>query len=196
MVRSRLLKYLAALAVLAAVYFAAGKLGLKLAVVNASATAVWPCTGLALAAFLILGYRVWPAILAGAFLVNWTTAGSIATSLGISTGNTLEGVVGCFLVTRFAAGRKAFERAQDVFKFAFLAGMVSTAVSATAGVSTLALAGFADWTMYGPIWSTWWVGDAVGALVVTPFVLLWWENPRLHWTRKQMMELTFLLAGL
>src|SRR2546429_2436135 len=96
MVRSRLLKYLAALAVLAAVYFAAGKLGLKLAFVNASATAVWPCTGIALAAFLILGYRVWPAILAGAFLVNWTTAGSVATSLGISTGNTLEGVVGCY----------------------------------------------------------------------------------------------------
>src|SRR5205814_10189078 len=110
MVRSRFLKDLAALAVLAAVYFTAGKLGLKLAFVNASATAVWPCTGLALAAFLILGYRVWPAILAGAFLVDWTTAGSIATSLGISTGNTLEGVVGCFLVTRFAAGRKAFER--------------------------------------------------------------------------------------
>src|SRR5437773_2300775 len=85
MVRSRFLKDLAALAVLAAVYFTAGKLGLKLAFVNASATAVWPCTGLALAAFLILGYRVWPAILAGAFLVNWTTAGSIATSLGIST---------------------------------------------------------------------------------------------------------------
>src|SRR5467141_1822314 len=97
MVRSRLLKDLAALAVLAAVYFAAGKLGLKLAFVNASATAVWPCTGIALAAFLILGYRVWPAILAGAFLVNWTTAGSVATSLGISTGNTLEGVVGCYL---------------------------------------------------------------------------------------------------
>src|SRR5882757_1748514 len=178
MVRSRLLKDLAALAVLAAVYFAAGKLGLKLAFVNASATAVWPCTGIALAAFLILGYRVWPAILAGGFLVNWTTAGSVATSLGISTGNTLEGVVGCYLVTRFAAGRKAFERAQDVFKFAFLAGVVSPAVCATIGVSTLALAGFAGWTIYGSIWSTWWLGDAVGAVVVTPLLILWWENPR------------------
>ena len=196
MVRSRFPKNLLALTILAAVYFAAGKLGLKLAFVNASATAVWPCTGIALTAFLVLGYRAWLAILAGAFLVNLTTAGSVASSLGIAVGNTLEGVVGYYLVDRFAAGRKAFERAQDVFKFAFLAGMVSTAVSATAGVSTLALAGFADWTMYGPIWSTWWVGDAVGALVVTPFVLLWWENPRLHWTRKQMMDLTFLLAGL
>jgi diguanylate cyclase (GGDEF)-like protein len=196
MVRSRFLKDLAALAVLATVYFAAGKLGLKLAFVNASATAVWPCTGIALAAFLLLGYRVWPAILAGAFLVNWTTAGSVATSLGISAGNTLEGVVGCYLVTRFAAGRKAFERAQDVFKFAFLAGVVSTAVSATIGVTTLALAGFASWTIYGSIWSTWWLGDAVGAAVVTPLVILWWENPRLNWTRKQLTELALLFLGL
>jgi diguanylate cyclase (GGDEF)-like protein len=196
MVRSRFLKDLAALAVLAAVYFAAGKLGLKLAFVNASATAVWPCTGIALAAFLILGYRVWPAILAGAFLVNQTTAGSVPTSLGISVGNTLEGVVGCYLVTRFAAGREAFERAQDVFKFAFLAGVVSTAVSATIGVTTLALAGFASWTIYGSIWSTWWLGDAVGAVVVTPLLILWWENPRLNWTRKQLIELVLLFLGL
>src|SRR5467141_4258949 len=107
MVRSRFLKDLAALAVLAAVYFAAGKLGLKLAFVNASASAVWPCTGIALAAFLILGYRVWPAILSGAFLVNLTTAGSVTTSMGIAVGNTLEGVVGCYLVNRFGGGQRA-----------------------------------------------------------------------------------------
>ena len=196
MVRSRFLRDLLALAVLAAVYFGAGKLGLKFAFVNASATAVWPGTGIALAAFLILGYRAWPAILASAFLVNLTTAGSAATSLGIAVGNTLEGVVGYYLVSRFAGGHRAFERAQNVFKFAFLAGMVSTAVSASVGVSTLALAGFADWTRYSSIWSTWWIGDAVGAVVVTPFVLLWWENPRLHLTRARMMELTFLFAGL
>jgi len=196
MVRSRFLKELATLVVLAAVYFVAGKLGLKLAFVNASATPVWPCTGIALAAFLVLGYRAWPAILAGAFLVNFTNAGSLATSLGIAAGNTLEGVVGCYLVNRSAAGRHAFEHAQDIFKFAFLAGIVSTTVSATIGVTTLAAAGFAPWVMYGSIWTTWWLGDAVGAVVVTPFVLLWWENPRLHWTRKQLIELAFLFAGL
>jgi diguanylate cyclase (GGDEF)-like protein len=196
MVRSRFLKELATLVVLAAAYFVAGKLGLRLAFVNASATAVWPCTGIALAAFLILGYRAWPAILAGAFFVNLTTAGTLATSLGIAIGNTLEGVVSCYLVNRFAAGRQAFERAQDIFKFAFLAGMVSTTVSATIGVTILALARFAAWNIYGSIWSTWWLGDAVGALVFAPLVILWWENPRLHWTRKQMMELAFLFGGL
>jgi diguanylate cyclase (GGDEF)-like protein len=196
MVRSRFLRDLAIMLALAAVYFVAGKLGLRLASVHASATAVWPCTGIAIAAFLILGYRVWPGILAGAFLVNLTTAGSVATSVGIAAGNTLEGVVGCYLVNRFATGRHAFERAQDIFKFTFLAGMLSPAVSATVGVTTLALGGFARWAMYGSIWSTWWLGDAVGAVVVTPFVLLWNENPRLPWTGRQISELAFLFSGL
>lgn len=196
MVRSKFPKDLPLLVALAAVYFVAGKLGLKLAFVNASVTAVWPCTGIALAAFLSLGYRVWPAILAGAFLVNLTTTGSWATSIGITVGNTLEGVLGCYLVTRFGGGQHAFGRAQDIFKFGFLAGMVSTTVSATIGVTSLALGGFADWTTYGRIWCTWWLGDAVGAVVVTPFVLLWRENSRLNWTRKQMIELAFLFPGL
>ena len=74
--------------------------------------------------------------------------------------------------------------------------MVSTAVSATIGVTTLALAGFAGWTIYGSMWSTWWLGDAVGAVVVTPLLILWWENPRLNWTRKQLIELVLLFLGL
>ena len=196
MVHWRFPRNLPLLGGLAGVYLVAGKLGLKLAFVHASATAVWPCTGIALAAFILLGYRVWPAILTGAFLVNLTTAGSIASSIGIAVGNTLEGVVGCYLVTRFAGGRRAFEKAQDVFKFGFLAGMVSTTVSATIGVTSLALCGFAKWAMYGPIWCTWWLGDAVGAVIVTPLVLVWRENPRLNWTRKQMLELAVLFPGL
>ena len=196
MVRSKFLRDLPLLATLALLYIVAGKLGLRLAFLHASATAVWPCTGIALVAFLIFGYRVWPGILAGALIVNLTTAGSLATSIGIAVGNTLEGVVGCYLVTRFAGGQHAFEKAQDIFKFAFFAGMVGTTVSATIGVTTLALGGFASWAMYGSIWSTWWLGDAVGAVVVTPFLLLWRENLRLNLNRKQVTELVFLFSGL
>src|SRR5437588_5399373 len=90
-----------------------------------------PPTGLTLAALLLLGYRVWPGIFLGAYLVNISTAGSIATSLGLAVGNTLEGLVGAYLVNRFANGRNAFDRPQDVFTFALLAGLVSTSVSAT-----------------------------------------------------------------
>jgi diguanylate cyclase (GGDEF)-like protein len=196
MTRPDVTKNLVTVAALAVVYFVAGKLGLQLAYVHASATAVWPCTGIAIAALLVFGYRLWPGILIGAFLVNLTTAGSVETSIGIAIGNTLEGLAGCYLVSRFAGGKEAFARAQDIFKFALLAGMVATSVSATIGVVTLAVGGFADWAAFGSIWCTWWLGDAVGAVTVTPLLLLWWENPRLRWTREQVMELAFLFLGL
>ncbi len=143
---------LAVVAVLAVVYFCAAKLGLRFAFVHPSATALWAPTGISLAALMVFGLRVWPGAFLGAFFANITTAGSVLTSIGVATGNTLEGVVGCYLVGRFARGQQAFERAQDVFKFAFLAGMVSTTISATLGVTTLSLGGFADWTVYGPMW--------------------------------------------
>jgi diguanylate cyclase (GGDEF)-like protein len=189
-------KNLAASATLAVVYFGAAKLGLRLAFVNPSATAVWAPTGIALAAFLIFGFGVWPGVLLGAFFANLTTSGTILTSIGVATGNTLEGVVGCYLVRRFAHGRDVFDRAQDIFKFAFLAGIVSTTISATVGVTTLSLGGFANWTMYGSIWRTWWLGDGVGAVVVAPLLLLWIENPRVNWTREQFIEVVLLFLGL
>ncbi|MGH7287965.1 MAG: MASE1 domain-containing protein, partial [Myxococcota bacterium] len=101
MERSRGIAHVAWLVGLAAVYFAAGKIGLSLAFAHPSASPVWAPTGIALAAVLLLGQRVWPAIFAGAFLVNVTTAGSVATSLGIAVGNTLEAVAAAWLTFRF-----------------------------------------------------------------------------------------------
>src|SRR5207237_6126454 len=146
-------------------YFIAGKLGLMLASLHASASPVWPPAGIALAALLLFGYRAWPAIFVGAFLVNVTTAGSPGTSFAIAAGNTLEALVGAWLVNRFAGGRRVFDRAVDVFKFDGLAAVLATMVSATIGVTTLAVAGYASWSDYRSIWLTWWLGDAVGALV-------------------------------
>jgi diguanylate cyclase (GGDEF)-like protein len=196
MAQSDAMKNAATVAGLAGVYFVAGKLGLLLAYVHASATAVWPCTGIAIAALLVFGYRVWPGILIGAFLVNLTTAGSVQTSIAIGAGNTLEGMAACYLVTRFAGGKDVFARARDIFRFALLAGLAATTISATIGVVTLAMAGFANWEAFGSIWCTWWLGDAVGAVTVTPLLLLWWENPRLRWTHNQITELAFLFLGL
>src|SRR5712691_10453977 len=101
---------------LAAAYFVAGKFGLSLALVNTSTTAVWPPTGIALAALLLRGRRVWPGIAFGAFLVNVTTTADIPSSVGIAIGNTLEAIIGAHLVDAFANGSRAFERPQDVFK--------------------------------------------------------------------------------
>jgi len=184
------------LAPLGAGYFVAGKFGLSLAFVNASASPVWPPSGIAFAAFLLLGSRAWPAILLGAFLVNVTTTGSVATSIGIAVGNTLEGRLGADLVRLFANGRGAFDRARDVFKFVVLAGLFATTVSATIGVTCLTLAGHADWFDYGPIWLTWWLGDAVGALVVGPILILWSAPSSVAWTRARMLEGAGLLVAM
>lgn len=174
---------------LAAVYILAGKFGLQLAIFHPSATPVWPPTGISLAAFLLLGYWVWPAIFLGAFAVNVTTAGSMVSSLAIATGNTLEGLIGALLVNSLANGRNCFAQQGDTIKFLLLAAVFSTAVSATFGVTSLALGGYADWQRYGEIWSTWWLGDVVGALIVTPAIVLWVSDRAFNWNRSQLLEM-------
>jgi len=193
-IQSQSLRRVGLLVALAAAYFVAGRLGLELAVVNPNATAVWPPTGIALAALLLAGYEVWPAIMVGAFLVNVTVSGSVSSAVAVAAGNTLEGLLGAYLVNRFARGRRVGERARDVFTLAVLAGIVSTAVSATAGVLAISLDGLARWSDFGSIWLTWWLGDAVGDLVVAPAVLFWALRPRVHWTRRQTLEAAALLV--
>jgi signal transduction histidine kinase/ActR/RegA family two-component response regulator len=173
------------------VYFVVGKFGLMLASLHASASPVWPSAGIALAAILFFGYRVWPGIFVGAFLVNITNAGDVATSLAIATGNTLEALAGAWMVIRFARGKNFCDRPQDVFKFALIAA-TSTIISSSFGVTSLALAGFADWTHYGAIWLTWWLGDVTGDLVFTPLVVLWIVGSRRGWRKKEATEVGVL----
>jgi TolB-like protein/integral membrane sensor domain MASE1/class 3 adenylate cyclase/Tfp pilus assembly protein PilF len=190
--QSRRFSRLPLIGILAVIYFIAGKLGLMLASLHASASPVWPPAGIALAALLLLGYRAWPAIFIGAFLVNVTTAGNVVTSFAIATGNTLEALVGAWLVNRFAGGTNVFDRPQGVFKFALAAG-ISTALSPAFGVTSLGVAGFADWANYGAIWLTWWLGDATGDLVFTPLVLLWSVASKRRWNKKEATEVGALV---
>src|SRR5438034_1889716 len=173
-------------------YFIAGKFGLLLASLHASASPVWPPAGIALAALLVLGYRAWPAISVGAFLVNVTTVGNVATSLAVASGNTLEAVCGAWLVNRFAGGTTVFDRPQGVFKFA-LAAAVSTIISPAFGVTSLALAGFADSTNYGAISLTWWLGDTTGDLLIAPLIILWSIASKRRWNRRDAVEAGILL---
>ena len=192
---ARSLPYLARLVGVAIFYFVAGKIGLSLAVIHPSASAIWAPSGIALAALLLMGVRAWPVIFAAAFFVNETTAGSLATSLAIAAGNTLEAVIGATLVTRFAHGRRCFERVEDIFRFTALAGLCSTGVSATIGVTSLSLAGFASWSNYGSIWLTWWLGDATGILVIGPPLMLWAADYSLAELRHRSVEAGLLLAA-
>jgi PAS domain S-box-containing protein len=190
--QSRAFSRLPVIGLLTVVYFVAGKFGLMLASLHASASPVWPAAGIALGALLVLGYRTWPAIFVGAFFVNLTTAGNVATSLAIASGNTLEALCGAWLVNRFAGGTTVFDRPQGVFKFA-LAAAVSTIIGPAFGVTSLALASFADWTNYGAIWLTWWLGDATGDLLIAPLIILWSIPSKRRWNRREAVEVGILL---
>jgi signal transduction histidine kinase len=160
------------LAVLFLVYIAGGKLGLSLAFVNQSATAVWPPTGIALAAVLLGGNWVWPAIFAGAFVVNITTTPAIVPTLIIAAGNTLESVAGAWLVRRAAGGLRAFETAPLLLRYTACV-TCAAATAATIGAFALFWSGLAASADVASIWVTWWLGDLSGALLVTPAIVCW-----------------------
>jgi signal transduction histidine kinase len=168
--------YTIELAAIAFIYFWLAKLGLTLASINASASPVWPATGFALAILLLRGYRVWPAIFVGAFLANVSSTGSIYTSAVIATGNSLEGIVGAFLINRWSDDVRTFTTPAGIVKFALISS-AATAISPAIGVSSLSFGGYAEWAGFGPIFISWWLGDLAGALVVAPVLVLWANDP-------------------
>jgi signal transduction histidine kinase/integral membrane sensor domain MASE1/ActR/RegA family two-component response regulator len=187
---SHLLHFLR-LALVTVIYFAAAKLGLSLASINANVSPVWPPTGVAIAAVLLLGYRIWPAILLGAFLANLFTPVPIATAAGIAAGNTLEALSAGVLL-RFLDFHRTFDRARDVFKFS-VAASLCTMISASLGTLSLCLGQTASWQDFGSLWLTWWLGDTVGALLIAPLLLTWGTEPR-PWSTKRYAEAALLLT--
>jgi signal transduction histidine kinase/integral membrane sensor domain MASE1 len=153
------------------VYFVLAKIGLTLASINPSASAIWPATGFALAAALMWGYRVGPAVLAASFAANVTNAGSIFAAMAIALGNTLEALVAAWLINLWCGGRETFATTTGVAKFALVC-VSSTIISATVGVGSLIFSGDVP-TAFAMTWMTWWLGDLAGALVIAPFVILW-----------------------
>src|SRR5213083_59827 len=156
---------------LAAVYYFAEKLGLRFAYINSSVTTIWPPAGIALAAFVLLGYGVWPAILAGAFFANISTTGAVLPSIGIAAGNTMEGLLAAYLVNRFARGGRVFDRVRDIIRFTLLAAIISTTVAASVGDMVIAPA-LILWigVKLGPAWSGRQVVEAVALGVIAALV--------------------------
>jgi PAS domain S-box-containing protein len=185
---------LGVIAIVAGLYFLAAKLGLSLAFLNASVSPVWPPTGVAIALVLWLGYRSVPGVLLGALIANYLlTDVSLPTAAGISIGNTLEAITAVYLVRRFVGSGSPFNRVIDVLKFVVFAGILSTAISATIGTAILCLGAAASWNNFGWLWLTWWSGDAVGALVITPLILSWVEKPIDLWRGWRLLEAGLLL---
>jgi integral membrane sensor domain MASE1 len=181
--------------VVAVSYFVLAKGALTLASVHPSASPVWPPSGFALASFLLWGNGLWPAIAAGAFLVNATTAGSLFTSSLIAGGNTLEGLITASLLKRWTASTNPFETPLQVVLFAALALAPGTMVSATVGAGSLVIAGFAEPTKFSSVWLTWWLGDVNGQLLATPFIVLWFKSSFREVGRVELQRLAALLGA-
>ncbi len=191
--RDRLLFWAVAMPLLAGIYVGAAKLGLSLAPDDAKqVTAVWPPAGIALAAVLLLGYRVWPAIALGAFVANITTSNElVSTAFGIAAGNTLEALAGAWLLRTFARFDASLSRMRDAAALILLGAGVSTAVAATVGAASLCLSGTQPWSAFGSLWGLWWLGDAMGILIVAPLILTWVSEFR--WPRR-LVEPAILLG--
>ncbi|WP_187435752.1 MASE1 domain-containing protein [Bradyrhizobium hipponense] len=176
------------------IYFALAKGGLALASIHPSATPIWPPTGVALAAVLLWGYRTWPAIFTAAVIANATTAGSVATAIAIATGNSLEAVVGAYLINLWSSGCNTFSTPNSVAKFALICFVIATPISASIGLTSLATAGYIEPTNFADAWVTWWLGDAAGALVIAPVIVLWASSNDYAFDRNEFLETVGVLA--
>ena len=180
---------------MALAYWLAATLSLKLALVHGQVTPVWPPTGIALVALLVMGLRVWPAITVAALAVNLPIGPSPLGAAAIAAGNTLAPVVSALLLRR-TGFRLEMERLRDAVAIIVLAALAGMTISATVGSSVLALSGAISGKAFWPTWAVWWAGDAMGVLLVAPFLLSVVRRPPLppiSWRRGA--ELTALLAG-
>ena len=194
--------FIAVSLVLATIYYAAARLGLSLAYEHSNATPIWPPSGIAFATALLLGKRAWPGILIGAFAANLAVfmdnkvagLGTITLVSGaIAIGNMVEAILGAFLMRRLVANRDPLERQEGVLKFAIAALLVS-AVGASIGTVSLMAGGIVTPDVVGTIALTWWVGDAVGILVVAPFILSCWQFRRRGMKLRTIAEALVSLA--
>jgi PAS domain S-box-containing protein len=166
------MSYLLQIAVVSAIYFVTGKLGLSLAFEFPQVTGVWPPSGIALAILILRGERLWPGVALGAFLVNATANEPLLTAAGIAVGNTLEAVIGTILL-RAGKFSPKLERPIDVIMLIAFCSLLSTLVSATIGAGNLYLAGMIPSEKFPEAWWRWWVGDAASIWSVTPLLLTW-----------------------
>jgi signal transduction histidine kinase/CheY-like chemotaxis protein len=179
----------------AIVYCATARLGLELAVMAPQVSIIWPATGLALALLVLRGRQLWPAILVGAFAANALNETALLTSLGIAFGNTLEALVGATLLRRVGF-QPSMRRLHDVASLFLLAACLSTIVSATIGVVSVCSSGAASWQDFTSLWSTWWIGDAIGNLVTAPFVFVWADQARNRWRLQRLAEGMLLVCSM
>lgn len=182
------------LAIVFLLYVAAGKLGLAVPFTDSNVSPVWPAAGIAVAGILLFGVEVAPAIAGAAFLVNFFSPIPKSVAICIGLGNALSAVCTSYLLAQLPDFKLSLPRIKDVSRFVLIAAIAATTVSAIIGVSALAITHTKAWSGYGSAWRIWWLGDAMGVLVVAPLALAWRELIRVcrGW---RALELFVVSAG-
>ncbi|UCH84167.1 MAG: MASE1 domain-containing protein, partial [Candidatus Latescibacterota bacterium] len=190
--------------VLIAIYILVAKVGQLLVSRGVDVTVVWLPSGVALAALFLFGFRLWPGILIGSFIVYSsgilgstsaaTNPESLQSQVLLSFTDTLEALLAAFLLRRLIGFRNPCNRPQDVFKFAVLAGGVSCAIGATASVVTLGLMGDIHNDMFGTNWLYQWLAHTIGILVMTPVIINWYAGRDMIWARRRALESAIALG--
>ncbi len=193
-----------AIALLTLCYYIAARAGLLLAFNQSNATPVWPPSGIAFGAVLLMGYRVWPGALLGAFMANVATFSAnglpvdgniLSVSLAIAVGNTLEALTGAVLMQRLSGGTQPLGQLHTVYKFAVTA-MVMCLVSAGIGSVALLQGQLIPPAAYWTVVATWWVGDTAGVLVVAPAMVAWRLGRPLQLRPSKLLEAALSLLSL
>ena len=187
------LRYATEIALLAAAYWAAAWIGLRYVAIGHSVSLVWPPAGLAFAALVLAGPRVWPGVTLGAFLANAMTPVPLAAAAGIALGNTCEALLAALLLRRVAGARPQLEEPRHVRALLFAAPLGALA-AAVIGVTALRLTGALDARAALPALPTWWAGDMLGLLVVAPVAFTWATRPLARDTRR-VLEVVALVLG-
>jgi phosphoserine phosphatase RsbU/P len=184
-------RYLVELTLVLAACVLGGEVGLAVPFTSGNVSPVWPPAGIAMAAMILVGYRVWPAVAIAAFLVNFFTPVPHLAALGIAVGNTVAPLAGAWLLQRIPQFQPSLTRLHDVFGL-ILAALGATAISATIGTSVLYLAHVNAWMNFRTAWRIWWLGDAMGVLAITPLIL----TARGSWSLRQPRRTLTLAAVL
>lgn len=177
------------------IYLASARFGLLFATVQDAVTLVWPPSGIALAAVLLFGPRLLPGVFAGAFLVNLLSTGAVVFALGAGVGNTLAAAFGLYLLRTFDF-KTALAHVRDIIVLVVLGAGLSPLVSALIGTVSLFVTRLATNGDAPLIMGTWWMGDAMGILLITPLILIWWALPPPTWRWRRIVEVGLLLSSL
>ncbi|MSR70947.1 response regulator [Candidatus Kaiserbacteria bacterium] len=175
-------------------YCILGRLGLSINPVHTFAALVWPAAGVGLAALVIYGYRLWPAIALGAFVINLSVGAGFFVALGMAAGNTLEALAAAYVLRHYARFNPRLRHLRDNIWFIAVA-LTAPLLSALIGVGSAWFGGQIPSAAFLTAATTWWVGDMVGILVVAPFIFKWFPGPPLVRTPAQYLELCLAVGA-